>query len=129
MISGNIISILLSAGASVLISLLLNHKTIVVAQDWYFGPLFFTITCFCLNIFYTRAVSTGAFTQKLMAGIVIKLLLALIFVVLYLFWNKPGFFYFAVHFMIHYILFTVFEIRYLLTVVKTKSPLNPPKST
>jgi len=70
-----------------------------------------------MNLFYAYQSGSAEFTQILLGGIVVKLLLALVIILIFSF-RKSEFLTFALHFIPHYILFTIFEIRYLLPLVK-----------
>jgi len=118
----NLIALLFSSFFSVIVSLALNKFSPLVSQTWYLGILFFIILSFILNLIYAYNAGSKGFTELLLATIVIKLLLALIFVVVYSFIDKPGFFSFSIQFVLQYILFTVFEVRYLLHIIKTHPP-------
>ena len=125
MIFRNILSVIISAVLASGFSFVLNSFTIFTAQYWYLGVIFFTVICFILNLVSSFRSAGDNFTQLLMAGIVIKLLLALVCIVIYMLWDKAGFFNFSIHYILHYILFTVFEIRYLLYIIKQKPPTQP----
>jgi hypothetical protein len=48
-------------------------------------------------------------------------LMALVVILIFSF-SKKDFFSFALHFISHYIVFTIFEIRYILLLLKNKTP-------
>ncbi len=101
------------------LSMALNHYTGIGAPNWHYGLLFLVVFCFSLNTVYAYNAGSDNFTQLLIASIVIKLLLALIVILVYSLFDKTGFFNFSLHFISHYVLFTIFEIRYLLYIIKT----------
>lgn len=114
----NLVSILIPAVLSLLASSLLNAYTTISSANTLYGLLFFCGICFILNLFYALNARSKALTELLFAGIVIKLLLALSVIVIYSVMNYAGLFSFSLHFMLYYILFTVFEIRYLSGLIK-----------
>lgn len=114
----NMFSVFIPATLSVLLSLILNHFSPIRSENWMYGLLFLFVLCIILNLIYTFRSGAENFTELLIVAIVIKLLLALIVIVGYSFLDKPGFFNFSLHFILHYILFTIFEIRYLLYLIK-----------
>ncbi len=61
------------------------------------------------------------FTQLLLGSIVIKLLVAFIFILIYGILNKHTALFFSIHFIIHYLVFTVFEMYYLIKLIKEKT--------
>jgi hypothetical protein len=121
MLLRNILSILIPGALSYLVSLSLNMYTELYSYYSVIGILFFVALCFILNIIYALNAGSKAFTELLVAGIVIKLLLSLCVIAVYSFNDQAGLFNFSIHFMIYYILFTIFEIRYLLRIIKTTS--------
>ncbi len=117
----NILSLFVSALIAAALSWLLNSYTSLHSGHWLYSLLYFTGFCFIMNLAYTWQAPQKSFSQLLFAGIIIKLLLALIILLLYSVKAPAGFFNFSVHFMGHYILFTIFEIRYLLQLIKNNS--------
>lgn len=99
-------------------SFILNHYTLIQAANSSYGILFLLVVSFLFNVTYTYKAGKEGFTQLLIASVVTKLLLALIVIVIYSLFDKPGFFHFSLQFILHYILFTIFEIRYLLYLIK-----------
>ena len=91
----------------------------MVSSNWLYGVLFLVLLTFTLNLVYTAKAGTKDYTQLLLGAIVIKLLVVLSAIVTYSFFlAKPLFFNFAIQFTAHFILFTIFEIRYLLFLIK-----------
>jgi len=119
----NLVAIAFPAAFSILLSFLLNHFSPLIATNWPYGLIFLIALSFILNLIYAYQAGSVDFTQLLIVAIVIKLLLSLVGIVVYSFLDKPGFFNFSIQFILHYVLFTIFEIRYLLHIIKTH-PLN-----
>jgi hypothetical protein len=119
----NIISLIIPSALAVVLSYILNTYTPVKSEHAGYGLLFFVVVCFILNVMYALNARSKALSELLMAGIVIKLLLALIAIVIYSIFCHSHLFNFAIHFIGYYILFTIFEIRYLLNLIKN----NPTK--
>lgn len=117
----SIVTILISIGLSSLYSILLSSQFHLQSPFWWQSILFFVILFAVLNFVYFTKTDGKTYASILLATIVIKLLLILIFVTIYSFTLKGGFYTFFLHFIGHYILFTVFEIRYLLQLIKTHS--------
>ncbi|MCE3228970.1 MAG: hypothetical protein K0S32_3521 [Bacteroidetes bacterium] len=61
-----------------------------------------------------------SYSEMLFGTIGGKAFVLMIVVFLYAILDKKGLFAFAMHFIAHYILFTVFEIRYLLLIIKKR---------
>src|SRR5690606_10551852 len=104
---------------SAAVSFLLNHYTLINSANSSYGILVLLTIGIVFNSIYTYKAGKEGFTQLLIGSIVVKLLLALIIIVIYSLLDKEGFFYFSLQFILHYILFTIFEIRYLLFLIKT----------
>jgi hypothetical protein len=96
------------------------------SKHWHFGLAYFMLLTFILNLIYARQAGSENFTQLMITAIVIKFLMALVIILIYSF-QKKDFFAFAIHFIMQYILFTIFEIRYLLQLIKTQNQTNHAK--
>lgn len=103
-------------------SWLINAYTGFYSDDWWFSLLVFAGLFCTLNIVYNIKTDLQSYSQLLIATISVKLLILLVIIFLYFLYDKSGLLKFFVHFSAHYILFTVFEIRYLLQIIKR--PLN-----
>jgi hypothetical protein len=124
----NFVSIILPCVFAVIISTLLNDHTQLHTNHWHFGLAYFIVLTFILNLVYAKQAGSENFTQLMIAAIVIKLLLALVTILVYsLVFEKKVFLGFAVHFILQYILFTIFEIRYLLQLIKTQNQIHHAK--
>jgi hypothetical protein len=106
------------------VSLVLNSFTPIASKNWDYGIIFLTVLCFILNCVYAYHSLSETFTQLLIVCLVIKLLAGLTVILTYSFIDPPDFFNFSIHFIIQYILFTIFEIRYLLFLIKKRSNRN-----
>jgi hypothetical protein len=102
-------------------SILLDSFTPLRTRHWHWSLTFLAVYCLTANILYVRTARRDTFTSQLMAAIVIKLLAGLTVIVLYRVFFHKDFPAFSIHFILHYILFTVFEIRYLLFIVKKQT--------
>jgi len=115
----NLLAVILPAAMGTILSLILNNHSPLVSGTWFYSLLFLILLSLILNLVYAFHAGSKTFTELLIATIVIKFLLTLIAIVIYSFIDKPGFFNFSLHMVMHYILFTIFEIRYLLYILKT----------
>ena len=82
--------------------------------------LFYALVFLILNVVYNLKRNEGEFTQLLLATIIVKLLLALTLILVYKVIDPSHVFNFAMHFLIHYLVFTVFEMYYILKLIKSK---------
>jgi hypothetical protein len=79
----------------------------------------FLVTLFLtLNIIYYFFRNHSSFSQLILVGITVKLLICLTLIAVYSFFYKGDFFQFAIIFVINYVIFTIFEIRFLLQLIK-----------
>jgi len=111
-------SILFPALLALIFSFGINHYTKLSSVNWHLSAFFFTVFGVILNLIYFIKFKSQDFTQLLLVAIVLKLLIALVAIVAYSFYNKPDFLNFSLQFILHYILFTTFEIRYLLYLIQ-----------
>lgn len=121
MLVKNIVSVLLPACLSGLISLLLNTYSPYVNPVWPYSIIYYITFCFISNLIFTSQTKSENYTGQLLTGISVKLLLAFVIIAVFSVLNKAAFLGFSIQFISQYILFTTFEIRYLLTLNKTKT--------
>lgn len=115
--------ILVSALLSCIISLGLNliPENFAYSKFWYTSTAFHVFISLLLHLLLFRKVGDPRdYTFKIMFSSMGRLLLCMIGLLIYKICDKQNFTQFAVHFMLHYILFTVFEIGYLLKFIKTQ---------
>lgn len=115
------VQLLLMSCAVLGISLLLQrlHNRFFDCSHVYVITLFFTITTWLANIIYKKGERQSKdFIMKIMAVSMGRLLLCMVMVFVYSLANKPQALGFACHFMIQYVLFTIFELTYLLKFIK-----------
>ncbi len=117
----SISAILISIGVSFIYSYILDAQLHKTSPQWWHSLLFFTLISIAFNVAYFIKTDGKTFAGILLAAGVVKLVLSMIMVFIYSFTLKGGFFAFFLHFMGHYVLFTVFEIRYLLQLIKNQS--------
>lgn len=117
------LSAILSAGVSVL----LNVFSLMPSSTWYISAAFHLFISVLLYLLLIRKTGDPRdYVFKIMFSSMGRLLVCMIGLLIYKVCDKLNFTHFAVHFMLHYILFTVFEIRYLLKFIK--APKNDEKT-
>lgn len=115
----NVIGI--SAILSVAVSLLLNFLSLAAIPTWYISIGFHLLISFLLYLLLFRKTGDPKdYTFKIMFASMGRLLVCMVSLLIYKVCDSQNFTHFAVHFMLHYILFTVFEIAYLLKFIKTQ---------
>ncbi len=120
MLRYNFLSLFFATLSATLVSLLLNNSGLLISTSWYVGLFVLLPLGVALHLLFTLQYKSENFSQLLLGSIVVKLLLALTTIVIYRAMDEPGFFAFSTHFIAHYILFTIFEIRYLFYIVKIR---------
>jgi hypothetical protein len=113
----------LVAVLAAVISILLNLLNIdaVFNRYWYVSILFFLGTGLLINyILFGKPADPKDFVMKIMFTSMLRLLMCMIGVFIYSLIDKPHLISFSLHFMLHYILFTIFEISFLLKHTKSQ---------
>ena len=106
-------ALLLSFGLSQL-----NNRFFTTSHFWV-PTLFFVVTTIAANFLITAGdKESKEFVFKTLAMSMARLLLCMVFVFIYSLVNKPEALAFTCHFMVQYILFTIFEISFLLKFIK-----------
>lgn len=127
MLSKNLVSVFIPMCLTAAISFTLNFNSGLYNNLWFYSIIYFAIFCFGFNLIYEAKKNNPDFTGILIVGIVVKLLMAFVIVFLCSILAHAIFFAFSIHFIIQYVLFTIFEIRYLLYLIKyNKSHENAP---
>jgi hypothetical protein len=111
-----IISFALSLTGSLLMNML-SYR--IFAQFWYASLLFHSvISLLLILLLFRKAGDPKDYTFKIMFASMGRLLLCMICLLVYKVCDKDNFTQFALHFGLHYILFTVFEMASLLKFIK-----------
>ncbi len=124
MILKSISAILISAGLSCIYSFVLSSFFHHESTAWWQSLVFFVTLAIIFNLLYFIRTDAKTYTGILLTSGVAKFLLSSILLLILSFTLKGGFLTFSLHFIGHYVLFTVFEIRYLLQLIKTKKNEN-----
>jgi hypothetical protein len=117
-VARNIFHVVISALAGLCLSYFLNRLNEVRYPFYGWVVLYFSVVFFISNLIYAHNRQKDDFVAMLLSGIVVRLLLCLVVIVIYMVSGGPLFFAFAIHFIAHYILFTIVEIRYLRSLIK-----------
>jgi hypothetical protein len=123
----NLTAIILPALLCLLLLFTLNTFSSLKSLDAFWSILFFLGISLILHVVYSYNAGKENFTGLLISGIVIKLLLALSVIAFYAFVHPEDFLPFSLQFIAQYILFTIFEIRFLIQLIKqhTYPPAKP----
>jgi hypothetical protein len=121
MLAKSFLSLLLAALFSAFISFSIQFFTPVVFNDWIFVHLIFFVFFFLYNLIYIFRSKKNDFTQFLLFSLALKLLLAFFTLLLCAFLFRSSFKGFAIHFVSTYMVYTVFEIRFLNYLIQTQS--------
>jgi hypothetical protein len=124
-IKKGIILLGVSAGLSSILSYLLNHYFSCYNQEWWISVIVYAGIFLIMHLLYLIKTEGKTYTGLLFGAITLKLIILLIFIFLYSIFRSNTLNIFAIHFFGHYILFTVPEIRYLISLIKnTNSKLH-----
>jgi len=116
----NLLAVIIPLVLSSTISIVLHFLYSAFSSHWIVGVVCLAVLSFVFNLVYAAKAGAKEFTELLLAAIIIKLLLAFSTIAAYsYFFSKTETFNFSIPFILHYILFTIFEIRYLLHIIKT----------
>ena len=92
------------------------------STHYWIPTVFFVVTIIGANALITKGdKESKEFVFKTLALSMARLLLCMVFVFVYSLINKPDALAFTCHFMIQYILFTIFEISFLLKFINQNS--------
>lgn len=121
--------LLLVSGIALVLSFLLTQ----VRSRYFDCPHFYWITIFFATTTYLADLvlkkgdrQSREFIMKIMALSMGRLLLCMVLVFIYSMVNKPQALGFACHFMLQYLLFTIFELSYLLKFIKQPNNTHHP---
>ena len=106
---------------SVLTSALLNRYTSVLTEQWAWSLAWLSLVFLILGIIYKKRNSPAELVPALIGGFVARFLAGLVFLLAAFLVHREGFFPLALHYLLHWLLFTVAEIAYL-SVTVTKKP-------
>ncbi len=110
---------------SLVASLALNRFQGLQHANWYYSLAFLLLLFATLQIVYARKKNPEDLASSLIAGFVIRFLAGLIFLLIFSFVLKPHFIAFAIHFITHWLLFTLAEIAYLSATFRKNKPTSP----
>lgn len=111
-----IISFALSLTGSLLMNML-SHVTF--SKFWFVSLLFHSlISVLLILLLFRKAEDPKDYTFKIMFVSMGRLLLCMVCLLVYKICDKDNFTHFALHFGLHYILFTAFEMASLLKFIK-----------
>ena len=112
-----IISLVLSVAGSLLMNKIFPGLN---SSFWYLSLIFHLIVSFLIMLLlFRKSGDQRDYTFMLMFASMGRLLVCMFGLLIYKLCDKQNFTQFALHFMLHYILFTVFEIASLLKFIKT----------
>lgn len=126
MIFKSLTSLALAVLLSLFISGSIQFFTSTSFAQWTYIPLFFLLFFFAYNLLYSFRVNKDDFTQFLLFSLALKLLLAFFILLICAFFFRTNFAAFAVHFVSTYLIFTVFEIRFLNQLIQSHSTKTKP---
>ena len=115
-----ILVVVFCALVSTIISISYNYLNIFYSANWWWSIIFFFVLFTTINLTYPEKANNNSDNEAIGGIIWLKLILLFAAIFTYSLVDKKGLIMFSAHFFSHYILFTVFEIRYLLSITKTR---------
>lgn len=106
---------------SALTSALLNGYTSVHTTRWPWSLAWLSLVFLILAIIYRKRNSPAELVPALIGGFVARFLAGLVFLLAAFLLHREGFFPLALHYVLHWLLFTVAEIAYLSVPVTKKT--------
>ena len=120
MLKRYLLALIFPALLATVYSIVLNQCPAFANEHWKWSLIYYTLLCGIFNLVYYLLRRSAEFTGLLLAGIVVRLLLSLVVILVYALQFETEFAGFSIHFIPHYILFTIFEIRYLSQLIKSQ---------
>ena len=112
-----IIALILSVAGSILGNMFPG----VYSVFWYISLLFHLFISLLIQLLlFKKGGDQKDYIYKIMFSSMGRLLACMFGLLIYKIFDKENFTQFALHFLLHYILFTIFEIAYLLKFIKTQ---------
>jgi len=116
-------AILIASGISIVISAGINMLPLpaVISSTWWISILFHVLISLLLNLIMLRKTEEARdMINKIMFTSMGRLLVCMVGVFIYSLIDKPSFFAFAIHFMLHYMVYTVFEITFIVKFIRSQ---------
>ena len=100
------------------VSFVLNRHTHLVNPFWSYNFLFFAPLCLILNLVFSVSRKSPQFTQILLFGNSVKLLLTFVGIFLLSLMMPKLFYPIAIHFVLYYLVFTIFEVHFMIYLIQ-----------
>ena len=117
-------SLLFPTLLGLLASWLLNNYAVLQSDDWPLALMFFLGTGCILNTLYFIRRHSKDFAQMVFVSLILRLILAFLFIFVQALLEKQVFFNFAMHFLCYFVFYTIFEIRYISIIINKKPATN-----
>lgn len=117
----NFISVLIPFVLSYLIFQLTFILNRFENKDAFLAIFILSIYCLIFNVVYSQFTSKPQFTGLMLVGTILKLLFTLIVVFVYSILKPQEFENFSIQLILYYVLFTIFEVRFLLFLISTQT--------
>ncbi len=90
-------------------------------KDALIAIIILSIYCLIFNVVYSLYTSKPQFTGLMLVGTILKLLFTLVSVFVYSILKPQEFENFSIHVVLYYVLFTIFEVRFLLQLISSQT--------
>jgi hypothetical protein len=118
----HVVALLVPSLLCVGVSFALNRYTHLVNPFWSYNFLFFAPLCFILNLVFSVSRKSPQFTQILLFGNSVKLLLTFVGIFLLSLMMPKLFYPIAIHFVLYYLVFTIFEVHFMIYLIQLNKP-------
>lgn len=118
----HVVALLVPSLLCVGVSFALNRYTHLVNPFWSYNFLFFAPLCFILNLVFSVSRKSSQFTQILLFGNSVKLLLTFVGIFLLSLMMPKIFYPIAIHFVLYYLVFTIFEVHFMIYLIQLNKP-------
>ena len=119
-----ITSLLFPTFLGLLTSWILNRFKFLPSNEWPLGIVFFLGTGVILNILYVVRRKAKDFTQMVFVSLILRLILAFIFIFIQSMYETQVFFNFSMHFLSYFVFYTIFEIRFISIIINNKTAIH-----
>ena len=115
----NFLSVLVPTILALLIHQVLN--LFIESKDAFYVIFILALFCLIMNLIYSFLCNKPEFTGAMLVGTVLKLLMALVGIFIYSIMSPNQFKNFSIQVIVFYILFTIFEIKFLLFLISSQT--------
>lgn len=112
----------IATALSVVLSFVFNYmgSLLLVTNHWMYSILFYLLLFSITDFVIQLPANAKDQSQKILALSMGRLLVALVFILIYIVKNKTNATSFSIHFVLHFIIFLTFDTYYLIKTINEK---------